>query len=256
MMDEVRIKVPQPRLPEEIKFRAPLPILIPLAALTAIALVAFLFSRVLLSVPPEAALVIAAVMAANILGAFAFAALRPELARVHRIELVMVVLYPLLIGVVIAQVGFGESSAEAPEAESAATAEAASGSGAGDFELSAADLAFDTDEIELAAGSPQKVAFDNQDSAEHNLAIYEDDKAGQAQKGALFDGEDIAAGDSTVYEVDPLEAGEYYFQCDIHPTMNGALVASGGSGKGGDSGSKKGDEGGKGGGTDGDGEGA
>ncbi len=237
MMDEVRIRVPQMRLPEEIRFRAPLPLLIPLAALTAIAVVAFLFSRVLLSVPPEAAIVIAAVMAANILGAFTFAALRPELTRVHRIELAMVVLYPLLIGVVIAQVGFGESSAEAPGAESAPTAEASSSSADGDFQLSADGLAFDTDTIELAAGRPQTVAFDNQDSAEHNLAIYEDEKAGQSQQGALFKGENTAAGDLAAYEVDPLEAGEYYFQCDIHPTMNGAVVAAASGGSPGEGGS-------------------
>ncbi len=236
MMDDVRIKVPQLNLPDEIKFRAPLPILIPLAAIAGIALVAFLFSRVLLSVPREAAIVIASVMAINILGAFAFAALRPDLTRVHRAELAMVVAYPLLIGVVIAVIGIGEASTEAPGGESAPTEAPAA---AGDFQLSADGLAFDTDTIELAAGEQQTIAFDNQDSAEHNLSVYQDEEAGQSQKGALFAGDNIAAGDSTEYQVDPLPAGEYYFQCDIHPTMNGDVVAEAGAsgGKGAGSGS-------------------
>ncbi|MBA3432401.1 MAG: hypothetical protein H0U16_13115, partial [Actinobacteria bacterium] len=106
MMDEVRIRVPKPSLPDEIRFRAPLPILIPLVAMAGIALVAFLFSRVLLNVPSEAAVIIATVMAVNILGAFAFAASRP-LTRANRVELGMVVLYPLLIGAVMTQIDFG-----------------------------------------------------------------------------------------------------------------------------------------------------
>jgi plastocyanin len=222
MMDEVRIRVPKPNLPDEIKFNAPLPILIPLAALLAIAVVAFLFSRVLLAVPREAAILIAIVMAANILGGFAFAALRPRLSRSQRIELGMVIAYPLLIGVVIAQLGFGAPTEEA---------EAAGGGGAavgGDAVLVADNVAFDTDEIELAAGKPQVIGLDNQDSAPHNVSIYKNEEAGLAQEGALFDGEDVPAGSSTEYEVDPLDSGKLYFQCDIHPSMKGDVVVSGG----------------------------
>ena len=29
---------------------------------------------------------------------------------------------------------------------------------------------------------------------------------------------------STIYRVPGLPAGTYYFQCDVHPDMNGALV--------------------------------
>ncbi len=230
MMDEVRIRVPKPNLPDEIKFRAPLPILIPLAALAAIAVGAFLFSRVLLAVPREAAILIAIVMAANILGGFAFAALRPRLSRSQRIELAMVIAYPLLIGVVIAQLGFGAPAEEA-------AAEAAGGGGAavgGDAVLVADNLAFDTDEFELAPGKSQVIGLDNQDSAPHNVAIYKNEEAGVAQEGALFDGEDIPAGSSTEYEVDPLDAGKLYFQCDVHPSMKGDVVVSGGGSGGSD----------------------
>jgi len=222
MMDEVRIRVPKPNLPDEIRFSAPLPILIPLAALAAIAAIAFLFSRVLLAVPREAAILIAIVMAANILGGFAFAALRPKLSRSQRIELAMVIGYPLLIGIVIAQLGFGAPAEEASaEAGGASAVE-------GDAVLVAENLAFDTDAIELAAGKTQTIGLDNQDSAPHNLAIYKNEQAGVSQEGALFDGEDVPAGSSTEYEVDPLDAGKMYFQCDLHPSMKGDVVVAGG----------------------------
>ncbi len=222
MMDEVRIRVPKPNLPDEIRFSAPLPILIPLAALAAIAVIAFLFSRVLLAVPREAAILIAIVMAANILGGFAFAALRPKLSRSQRIELAMVISYPLLIGIVIAQLGFGAPAEEASaEAGGASAVE-------GDAVLVAENLAFDTDAIDLAAGETQTIGLDNQDSAPHNLAIYKNEQAGVSQEGALFDGEDVPAGSSTEYEVDPLDAGKMYFQCDLHPSMKGDVVVAGG----------------------------
>lgn len=228
MMDEVRIRVPKPNLPDEISFNAPLPILIPVAALVAIAIVAFLFSRVLLAVPREAAILIAIVMAANILGGFAFAALRPKLSRSQRIELAMVIGYPLLIGIVIAQLGFGATHEEA-------SAEAGGGGGAavgGDAVLVAEGLAFDKDTIELAAGEPQVIGLDNQDSEPHNVAIYKNADAGASQQGAIFDGEEVPAGSSTEYEVGPLDTGKLFFQCDIHPSMSGEVVVSGGSGNG------------------------
>src|SRR3712207_8966236 len=54
---------------------------VPLAAVAVIAILAFGFSRVLLTVPPEAATVVAIATAANILIGGAFVALRPRLHR-------------------------------------------------------------------------------------------------------------------------------------------------------------------------------
>jgi hypothetical protein len=31
-----------------------------------------------------------------------------------------------------------------------------------------------------------------------------------------------------VYEIPPLPAGEDYFQCDVHPNMNGTVIVAGG----------------------------
>src|SRR5918992_104277 len=98
----------------EIRFKVPLPVLIPVGAVLIIALVTFGFSRVLLAVPPEAATTIALVTAANVLGACAVIALRPRLSQASIVELAVVVLYPVIIGIVIAQLNIGEGEA-APE---------------------------------------------------------------------------------------------------------------------------------------------
>jgi len=85
----------------------------------------------------------------------------------------------------------------------------------------AANIAFDTDCLAAPADTAFTIAFDNQDTQPHNVGIY-DQQGGQA----LFTGETFQGPDSRTYEVDPLAAGQYYFQCDVHPTMNGAFVSA------------------------------
>lgn len=81
-------------------------------------------------------------------------------------------------------------------------------------------IAFDTDTISLPADQPSTLTFDNRDTVPHNIAIYTDESLSEA----LFQGE-IVTGPATVeYEVPPLPAGEYYFHCDVHPTMNGTVT--------------------------------
>ncbi len=201
-------------LSHEVRVRLPLPIIIPLGALLAIALVTFGMSRILLSVPKEIAVVIALAIGANILMACAFIAQRPESARRSWSELAIVAAYPLVIGVVIASLGLGhgDSAGEAEHAEAApAAAEGA---------VSAVNVAFSTDTIELQAKTEDTIPFSNDDSTEHNISIYEDDSA---QKD-LFKGEIIPGGQQTTYTVPPLAKGEYYFQCDVHPGMNGTVT--------------------------------
>nr|MBA3349718.1 cupredoxin domain-containing protein [Actinomycetota bacterium] len=144
-------------------------------------------------------------------------------------------LIPLIAVALLLGGDTGSSGGEAP---------AADGGGApapsGDVQISADNLAFDTDTLELAAAEPQTIAFDNQDTEAHNIAIYKNAEAGTTQEGALFDGDDVEGGSSLTYKVDPLDPGKYYFQCDIHPSMKGDVVAEGSGG------GKKGDGGGKG----------
>lgn len=83
----------------------------------------------------------------------------------------------------------------------------------------AENVAFTTSTIELPANEEAEIQFDNNDAASvpHNIAIYEDDSASKA----LFQGDTIPGGESTTYTVPPQKPGSYYFQCDVHPGMNG-----------------------------------
>lgn len=93
----------------------------------------------------------------------------------------------------------------------------------GAIQVVAAGVAFDTDTITLTAGEPATIEFVNEDTAPHNIAIYENEADAQAQDNAIFDGQEITATEAT-YEFDAPEAGEYLFQCDVHPSMNGTVT--------------------------------
>lgn len=212
----------RPDLTTEVRFKVPLPIVIPLASLAVIAIVAIGFSKILLSVPKEAATMLAMVAAANILGAFAYAALRPKMQPVTMAELGVIVLYPVIIGLAIAQFDFGadaEHGAHAAEGTGAAT-EGAAPSGP-TTAVAAEGLVFDVETLVLEAKKPASIEFENLDSAPHNIAIYEDDTASKA----IFEGEQISGPDAITYEFDAPKAGEYYFQCDVHPDMNGNVLS-------------------------------
>lgn len=81
-------------------------------------------------------------------------------------------------------------------------------------------IAFDTDTISLPADQPSTLTFDNRDTVPHNIAIYTDSSLSEA----LFQGEIVTGPATAQYEVPPEPAGEYYFQCDVHPTMNGTVT--------------------------------
>lgn len=88
--------------------------------------------------------------------------------------------------------------------------------------LSAMNAAFDTDCLAVHAGSPFKIVFDNMDpGVPHNVSIYTDETAAQA----LFTGELLTGPGKITYAVDALDAGTYFFRCDVHPTtMTGTFV--------------------------------
>ena len=90
--------------------------------------------------------------------------------------------------------------------------------------VTASGIAFDTSTIDLPANQPSTIHFVNEDNAtQHNIAIYPsvDDLA-----NPLFRGELLTGPGEIDYAVDPLEAGEYYFHCDVHPTMSGTVNVS------------------------------
>jgi plastocyanin len=85
--------------------------------------------------------------------------------------------------------------------------------------ITAEDLAFDTTCFILPADEPITIRLVNEDSQPHNLAIYTDD----SKSTPLFQGEIIDPGESIDYEIEPLEAATNYFDCTVHPEMNGSV---------------------------------
>jgi plastocyanin len=107
------------------------------------------------------------------------------------------------------------------------TIEASEGGGGagGGVVVSASNLAFDTDVINLPADQPTKITFDNKDPAVvHNTAIFPSE---QELDQPLFDGADVTGPDQVVYDVPALPQGTYYFHCDTHPSMSGSVVVEG-----------------------------
>lgn len=216
----------RPDLMKEVRFKVPLPLVIPLGALVVIAAVAVGFSKVLLAVPKEAATMLAIVAATNVLGAFAYAALRPRMQPVTMAELGIIVLYPVIIGIAIAQFdAFGGSEHHASATEGHGTETAAGGEGAAPAgptgAIAAEGSVFDIDQIVLAAKEPATIEFDNKDpGVPHNVAIYQDETATEE----IFKGDLVTGPDTVTYEFDAPKKGEYFFRCDVHPDMDGTVT--------------------------------
>lgn len=89
--------------------------------------------------------------------------------------------------------------------------------------LVSSGLMFDTDVIELSADTATTVTLDNQDAGiPHNISIYGDSSLAEE----LFKGELFTGPGKIDYSIPALPAGNYYFQCDVHPTMAGEVVVT------------------------------
>jgi plastocyanin len=201
----------------EVRLRVPLPIIIPFGAILLIALATFGFSRILLSVPKEIAVVVAIVTAANVLGACTVIALRRTVNRSVLAELAIVVLYPVIIGAVLATMGLDESHAEAEPGGGPGPKPPPVASGT---TVTASGTAFDTDQLTLAAKGETTIQFTNEDALPHNISVYEDDSA----EAEIFVGDEVTDGEIEYPVPGPGKPGEAYFQCDFHPTMNGTVT--------------------------------
>jgi plastocyanin len=84
--------------------------------------------------------------------------------------------------------------------------------------------AFEPAVVTVPAGERFILEYTNDEpDAQHNIAVYTEE-GGEA----IAVSEDIIGPDAvTEVEVRALDLGTYYFQCDIHPFMNGILVAEG-----------------------------
>jgi plastocyanin len=107
---------------------------------------------------------------------------------------------------------------------SAAPASGDAGTGApggGAVSVTAKDLAFSQAQVTVPANEAFDLVFDNQDGAPHNVAIYTD----SSLKTKVSVGEIFAGPGQKTQAVPALAAGTYFFRCDVHPDMQGTLVA-------------------------------
>ena len=86
--------------------------------------------------------------------------------------------------------------------------------------ITADGLAFDTGCLALPAGEAVTIRLVNADAEPHNVAIYTD----SSKSTQLFGGDILDGGESIDYQIPALQAGMYYFECTVHPAMNGSVV--------------------------------
>ncbi len=112
--------------------------------------------------------------------------------------------------------GAGAPGADAPQATGTAPI------AAGAIVISANNLQFDTDALSSPAGAVT-IVFDNRDSGvPHNIHFHR----GMKVTGESVGKTDVENGKTRqTLELD-LDAGPYYYQCDVHPNMKGILTAS------------------------------
>lgn len=74
----------------------------------------------------------------------------------------------------------------------------------------------------MPAGAKITVNVTNDDNVIHNFAVYSAKGGTELYTGPLFKGPNVTKSDTFTA---PAKAGNYYFQCDVHPDqMNGTLV--------------------------------
>ncbi len=213
-------------VPEEARKRVLEPIALPVLSAGALVVVVYFASRILLATQrfgsKAAATAVALAIAGVILGASALFASLPKVKSS--------VLTAVLAIAFAAVVGGGLVAQSRLEAEESASAQPESPAPSFSIDIAAENIAFDKDRLQAPAGTLIAVNFVNKDPVEHNFAVYLDEQ----MKSPVFQGQLISQG-STVYQfTTPSQPGQYYFFCDVHPSMKGVFeVQSSGTAGGG-----------------------
>ncbi len=121
----------------------------------------------------------------------------------------------MLMAVALVACSDGGGDASEPADEGGGTVAVSGGA----VEITAADLEFDANTIEAPAGETWTITLVNNDTAPHNISIFSEEGGDE-----IVIGDTVNGGETVEVEVPALDAGEYYFQCDIHPDMNGTVV--------------------------------
>ncbi len=94
----------------------------------------------------------------------------------------------------------------------------ASGSAA-DVKIEAQGIAFVETSFTAPAGKPFTIAFDNEDAGVAHNVDLKDSGGTSVFKGDVFNG-----AETRTYQVPALPAGNYTFNCDVHPNMTGTAT--------------------------------
>jgi plastocyanin len=95
------------------------------------------------------------------------------------------------------------------------TTAAAGGGGEDEFQLVAADLAWDQTDLEMTSGTEVRVEVTNEDTAQHSFTFDE----------ASVD-EVVAAGEDATVTFTAPAAGSYPFRCKFHGAMTGTVTVT------------------------------
>lgn len=205
------------QMTEDPRDRVLFPFATPILLLAIMGGLVFLFSRILLNVPPGVAVAVALLTGINIIFTCAVVSMR----RLHGLAVALLVLaffVPAIVG------GAAASNAIKIHVKAKPPAKAPP------IVVTAANLAFSTTTIHLVAGS-DTITFKNEDTQPHNIDIF---NGPSASSPSLFRGAVAGPGAQETYNISNLQPGTYFFHCDIHPTlMTGTVVVSAaGSGSG------------------------
>ncbi len=210
----------------EVRNRVLLGVGIPLGAFLFLAALILAFSRILLAVPEQLAPWVALLFATNILVGCALAA---TIRGTRGFGFLVAVVVLTFVGGGVAGAVLGERPVESLVEEEAAgppppgdmPPDEETPAAEGAVHISAQGIAFDTSEIALPAQGEAAIAFENRDpGTPHNVAVYT-----EAGGDPIFQGEIITGPDSIEYRFPAPDPGSYYFQCDVHPQMNGSVAA-------------------------------
>jgi plastocyanin len=218
----------------EVRRRVLLGVGIPVAAFLFLGVLILAFSRILLAVPESLAPWVALLFATNILVGCALAA---SIRGTRGFAFLITLLVGTILGGGIAAAVVGERpvhslveeetgppgpspTAAPPAEESPAPAEEPPAEGAGVVRISAENIAFDLGDFSLPSEGEAVIDFENRDAGiPHNVSIYVE-QGGEA----IFQGEIVTGPTRIEYRFPPPEPGAYYFQCDVHPQMNGSAT--------------------------------
>ncbi len=129
-------------------------------------------------------------------------------------KLLLMVFVVILAGMFIAGCASSPSTNTTP---GTTTSPSGGGGGAVTIDLVAKNIAFNMQTITVPHGATVTIHFDNEDQGvQHNFAVYTDSSA----SNNIFRGTPITGVAQTTYTFTaPATPGNYFFRCDIHPTI-------------------------------------